>query len=274
MPLIKIDKKTGIVYRQWQVSSPEVVLLMVHGLGAHSARWGGLSDFFLRQNISSYAIELKGFGETQGLRGHIDSFNIYYADIRRLLTIIQEENPGKKVFLIGESMGALIAFILTALEPDLFNGLVCISPAFFNRMKFSFLKYAAIFLSLLYNPKKQFNMPFDSAMCTSDAGYQKLMDADPREHRLATSRLLINIALSQMRSSMLKDRIKCSVLFLLAGRDMLVDTDVSKKFFNGLKTKDKTMLEYPDKLHALSIESGREKIFEDIFAWVSKRGKE
>ncbi|MFH1798515.1 MAG: alpha/beta fold hydrolase [Candidatus Omnitrophota bacterium] len=266
------DKKTGVVYRRWQAPVPGAVLLLIHGLGAHSARWEFLADFFLARNISSYAVELSGFGETQGLRGHVDSFDVYYDDIRRLLRIIQEENPGTKVFLLGESMGALIAFMLAALEPDLFNGLICVSPAFLNRMKFSLLSYTAIFLSLLYNPKKQFNMPFNPEMCTSDEAYQKQMDSDSREHRLATSKLLFNIALAQARAGIVKNKIKTAVLFLLAGNDKLVDSRVSENIFNVLKIKDKAMFRYPNMLHALSIESGKEKVFEDILSWIFKRG--
>ena len=128
------DEKTGIVYRRWMASSRGGVLLLVHGLGAHSGRWEFLADFFLRYNISSYSIELKGFGETPGVKGHIDSFDTYLKDIRRLHDIIAKEDPFAKVFLLGESMGALISFVMTGLYPGLFRGLICLSPAFGSRM--------------------------------------------------------------------------------------------------------------------------------------------
>ncbi len=265
------DERTGIVYRRWIASSPEAVLLLVHGLGAHSGRWEFLSDFFLRNNISSYSIELKGFGETEGVKGHIDSFDIYLEDIRRLYDIITKENPAAEVFLLGESMGALISFVMTGLHPGLFGGLICLSPAFGNRMKFSLGEYIKMFSALLYNPKKQFKMPFDSAMCTRDVEYQKVMDEDPREYRSASSKLLWEIAVAQTRAGILKNRIKTDVLFFLSGKDMLVDSEASKKIFRGIKTGNKELIEYPDMYHALSIELGRERVFEDILEWMRKR---
>ena len=77
------DQKTGIMYRLWEHPDPEAVLLLVHGLGAHSGRWDPLSEYFLKNNISSYALELKGFGSTEGPRGHIDTFATYFNDINR-----------------------------------------------------------------------------------------------------------------------------------------------------------------------------------------------
>ncbi len=268
---MKRDKKTGIMYRVSVASSPDAVLLLVHGLGAHTGRWKFLSGFFLENNMSSYAIELKGFGKNAESPGHIDSFKTYYNDIFRLNSIIADENPGKKVFLIGESMGALISLSVSLERPELFGGLVCISPAFVSKMKLSALDYAKIFLPLLYNPKKQHEMPFDSAMCTRDVDYQREMDSDEREHRFATSKLLLEIARAQVRVIVHKKRIKDPVLFLIAGEDKLVDPGVSKQIFGGLGSKDKTIVDYPAMYHALSIDTGREKVFADILGWIKER---
>lgn len=268
---MKIDERGGIIYREWHAPSVKAVLLLVHGLGAHTGRWEFCADYFLNKNISSCAIELKGFGKTPGLKGHVDSFDTYLADIKKLLEIIKEKNKGKKVFLTGESLGGLISILTVEDNPDLFDGLICISPAFSNRLKVKILEYVKIFSSLLYNPKKQFSMPFNAQMCTRDVEYQKVMEADEREHRLASSRLLFNTLLAQPKSFKYSNRIKIPVLFLLAGEDKLVNPDAAKNFFKGLKTEDKELIEYPGMYHALSIELGREKVFKDAFLWLEKR---
>lgn len=245
--------------------------MLVHGLGAHTGRWEFLSRFFLQNNISSYAIELKGFGETKDLKGHIDSFRIYFRDIRSLCNIITKENKAKKVFLVGESVGALISFLTAIEEPDLFDGLICISPAFANSLEATPFTYVKTLLPLIYDPKKQFNIPFDSKMCTRDVDYQKVMDADPREHRLATSKFIFKLMIAQARCNFLKNNVKIPVLFLLSGEDKLVDPEASKRIFKGLKTEDKTIIQYPDMYHALSIDLGREQVFGDILKWVRER---
>ena len=53
---MKVDKKTGLMYQQWDALSPQAVFLLVHGLGGHSARWQFLAEYLLKNRISSYAI--------------------------------------------------------------------------------------------------------------------------------------------------------------------------------------------------------------------------
>lgn len=271
MSPIKIDGASGIMYRCWRPFSPKAAVLLVHGLGAHSGRWGFLADFLYNNNIVSYAIELKGFGETPDLKGHIDSFDIYLNDVERLHSIIEEENPGCKIFIAGESMGALIAFLLSAKGPKRYNGLIAVSPVFKSRLKFSLSAYLALFSSLLLDPKKQFTLPFNSQMCTRDTAYQGVMDSEPREHRLGTPRLLLNIAIAQMMCVKLKKSVQCPVLFLLAGEDKFTDLAVTKKVFASMTLPDKALAEYAGMSHALSIEMGREKVFGDILGWILQR---
>jgi alpha-beta hydrolase superfamily lysophospholipase len=268
------DQSAGILYKKWDVNSPDTVFLLIHGLGAHSGRWDFLGEYFQGKNIASYSIELKGFGKTKDLKGHIDSLNIYIKDVLSLYKIIKKEHPAKKVYLLGESMGALIAFLIAMNYGEFFDGLICISPAFANKMKFPAGQMVKMILSLPFIPKKQFTVPFNSQMVTRDKEYQKVMDSNPDEHRLATSKLLIEIVLAQFACMMGAGRIGIPLLFLLAGddKDLLVDPVAAKKVFKKLKIDDKKMIQYPDMLHALSIELGREKVFEDIYKWVKGEG--
>ncbi len=265
------DKERDIVYRKWPASQPKAVLILIHGLCGQSNRWEVLADFFQQNNISSYAIDLKGFGETKGLPGHIDSFDKYLADIRSLYDIIHTENRHCPIFLLGESMGALISFLAAARAPELFDGLICISPAFKSKLKFTALNFLHIFLSLIYNPKKQFRVPFESRMFTRDTVSQERIEADYREHRLVSSKLLFNILIAQKQCETQKDKLKTPVLFLLAGKDLMVDTKTSEKFFSNLAIPDKGIIVYPDMYHALSIDLGKEKVFGDILSWIKQK---
>ncbi|MBU4377156.1 MAG: lysophospholipase [Candidatus Omnitrophica bacterium] len=256
------------MYRKYHAHSSGAVLLLVHGLGAHSARWQFLVDFFLQNNFSSYAIELRGFGETVDRKGHVDSTNIYFSDISRLSVIARKENPGKKIFLIAESIGALISFSMLASGADFMSGLVCISPAFSSRLDIKPLDYIKIFFTLLYNPRKQFPVPFTAEMCTRDAGHQKVMKDDRREHRLVSAKLAFEITRLQKKALSSAAKITLPTLFLLAGDDKVVDPDVSRRVFYAIAAKDKKIVEYPEMCHALSIDLGKEKVFLEILKWI------
>jgi alpha-beta hydrolase superfamily lysophospholipase len=263
--------KTDFIYKQWQAPQTKAVLLLIHGLGAHNGRWGFLADFLLQNEFSAYAIDLRGFGKSQDLKGHIESVDIYINDLHRLYQIIREENKGKKIFVAGESAGALLGILLASRKTQDLAGLACLSPAFKSRLKFSFLDYLKVYTTLLYNPKKQFNLPFNAQMCTRDLNYQKFMEEDPYEHRVATARLLVETLKVQTRAQTLITKLDIPVLFLLAGEDRIVDPKASRKVFQGLKTQDKEIIEYPQMYHSLSIELEREKVFADILQWLEKR---
>ncbi len=251
----------GIEYRQWGLPAPKAVFLLVHGLGAHAGRWEAMGDFFLKKSILSYAIELP----------QRDLFRNCYNDIIGLYGIAAKNNPAKPIFLAGESMGAVISFLLAAGSPGLFRGLICISPAFANRYRPALLDVIKIFAPLLYNPNKQFKLPFDSSMCTRDIDYRKRMDRDPREYRTISSKLIFEILLAQARAGRIKEKMTTPALFLLAGEDKIVDPKAAGAIFNGLLVEDKTLIEFPEMYHSLSIELGKESVFEEISRWVDKR---
>lgn len=253
-----------IVYRKWVYSSPSVwpqaAFLMVHGLGAHAGRWEAMAGFFARYGISSYALELRG-----------DSgFGGYYRDILKLRDVIKKDDPSAKMFLVGESMGALIAFLLAASRPGLFNGLICISPAFANRIGFPVSGYLKIAAALLFSPGRLFAVPFDSSMCTRDLDYRKKMDADPAERRTATARLLAAILFAQARARHVRS-LGLPALFLVPGEDRIVDHRATRSVFNGLADQDKRLVEFPGMYHALSIDTGKEAVFDKIFGWLKGR---
>jgi alpha-beta hydrolase superfamily lysophospholipase len=262
------DKKTNLNYRKWNVVSPKAVLLLVHGLGAHCGRWEFLAKYFTKSKFSVYAIELQGFGETKGPKGHINSFQEYYRHIDRIMAFIKKDHPHKKVFLLGESMGGLISFIYASNHPETFAGLICLSPAFKNSMPVVFKDYIRVFTSVVFNPQNTLTMPFTPQMCTRDQHYQQVMMQDKREHQLASAKLLVNILRAQIQSHGKAKTLSTPTLFLLARKDYLVDPLMSLKIFNKIPMEDKTLIQYPEMHHALSIDLDRDKVFSDILKWI------
>lgn len=266
------DKESGIHYRKWAVPDPRAVFLLVHGLGAHSERWRWMAEFMTERGISSYALELKGFGEANGVKGHVDSLRVYFDAIDALSALVSSENPGKKIFVGGESLGGLISFLAEAARPRKEHcGLVCVSPSFRSALAFKSHHYVLMALAVLFAPRKHFKLPFNSSMCTRDEKIRQSMEEDHREHRTATARLLWEIARGQMRAGLAAGKMLKPVLFLQAGEDKLVDPAATRRIFAAIKAQDKKIIEYPGMYHALTIDSGREKVFEDIMAWIDAR---
>jgi acylglycerol lipase len=267
---------TDILYRKWDAmppaASPKAVFLLVHGLGAHSARWDFLAGFLARNGYASYGIELRGLGLTpERPRGHVDSLRVWERDVLDLGKTIAHECPGKKIFLLGESIGGLVAFNLVCRYPEAFAGQVLISPDFKNGLKFPISSYLTLVSLILFRPKKTISLVYTSAMCTRDTDYQAVMERSPGELRVASLKCLVSVLAEQMRSKGLAKNLRIPSLFLIPGVDLLVDERASRKIFAGLALPDKTLIEYPEMYHALAIDLGREKVFQDIVAWAEKR---
>lgn len=266
---------TDFLFRRWDAApaaaGPKAVFLLVHGLGAHSGRWRFWGEYFAERGFVSYAIELRGFGASpERPRGHIGSFEAWTRDILALRETIGRDFPGRKVVLVGESMGGLVAHDLAARHPGRFDAVVLMAPAFKNGLKFPLSAYAKIAL-IPFCPKLMIDLPFTSEMATRDPEYAAVMNASPEELRVASVKLLAGFLPLQARAGRLARRLEAPTLLLIPGIDHLVNERPAPRIFRKIAAADKTMVEYPEMFHALYIDLGREKVFGDILEWTAKR---
>lgn len=269
---LEYDAEYDFYFRRWECRKARAVVLLVHGMGAHTQRWEDLAQTFLKHDIVSYAVELKGFGHTQGRRGDVKSFAVYFRDINNLLiSKIRAVHEICPIFLCGESMGGVIAAAVACRNRNIFAGLILVSPAFKGRLKFSLRQYFAIVISFLLFPVKQFRVPFSSRMCTQDIDYLRQMDADKREHRLASARLLVRFLFLQNNTVKKIKNLGMPLLCLSPEHDTVVDEQTAKEVFASVRYSDKRYIEYKDMYHALTIDVNRQKVFDDIVIWINNR---
>jgi len=247
------------------VPKSKAVLVLVYGMGATAKRFKYLVKHLKKEKISSYTLELQGYGITRGLRGYVPSFQTYLNDLKKLFNKVKKENKGKKIFLLGESMGGLIALRYQLENPQDFDGLIPIVPALFNKMPIPFFR---IFLNSYINPKKQYNMPFTTEIITHDKKIQKELDNNELETTIATAALNKEILFNMIKMNLSAKKLQKPIFILAAGKDKLVSTFVTKLFFKKLRIKDKKLNVYQNKYHALTVETGKEKIFKDIENWI------
>lgn len=254
----------NLVYRAWTAAKPKVVLLAIHGIGAHSMRWNFLGAYLAQKNISTYALELRGNGDNH-LSYPVYNFQKFHTDIQEMYRIIRKKQPKTKIVLIGESMGGLISFNYAAHHPEL-DGLICLSPAFQSLLKFRWWEYFLL-PWLLILPRWPIKLHFSAQMCTADNDVQKYLSRDRRESRTVPGGLLIAILFAQMQSAKDVEKIKIPVLFQLAGNDVMVSTAKSKEVLQKISSAKK-IITYAKMRHALSIEKNRATVFQDILHWL------
>jgi alpha-beta hydrolase superfamily lysophospholipase len=99
---------TGEVhYRWWSPEDPRCVVLLAHGFGDHSGRWGRYGERVAAAGGAVIACDHSGHGLSEGDRAVIRSFEAAADDYLKLLDV-PELPAGLPVVLAGHSMGGLI----------------------------------------------------------------------------------------------------------------------------------------------------------------------
>lgn len=107
---------TQLAVHRWPVASDraKAVVLIVHGASEHAARYDRFARFLNEHGYAVYAMDLRGHGQTRLRSGALldagpDAWNHMVDDQKWLRDLIGRELPGKKVVLLGHSMGSAIA---------------------------------------------------------------------------------------------------------------------------------------------------------------------
>ena len=107
---------TQLAVHRWPVApaSAKAVVMIVHGASEHAARYDRFAQFLNGNGYAVYAMDLRGHGSTRLRSGALldagpDAWNHFVEDQKWLRDLIGREYPGKKVVLLGHSMGSAIA---------------------------------------------------------------------------------------------------------------------------------------------------------------------
>lgn len=108
---------------------PRGVLLLCHGLGEHSGRYGNVVDTLLPDGWAVYGLDHRGHGRSAGTRQHLDDYADLLADFEAFRVLVTARHPGLPVYLLGHSMGGQVALAYALDHQDDLAGLVLSAPA-------------------------------------------------------------------------------------------------------------------------------------------------
>jgi lysophospholipase len=117
-----------IAWRRWDVPhAARAVVVIVHGFGEHSGRYGYAADRLSGEGYLTLALDHHGHGESDGPRGRI-SFAGAVADLDRLVDMATQSAPDLPVFMLGHSMGGAIALRYALAHGERLAGLILSGP--------------------------------------------------------------------------------------------------------------------------------------------------
>lgn len=221
------------------------LLICVHGLGLNSSCFESLGKDLSNLGIATYAIDVRGFGSWMEARGRTKvDFKECIADLRKAIEWARKSEPGKPVFLLGESMGGAIVLHAASQYPQLVNGVVsaCAAADRFNQKKTEL----SVFLKALTGPLR--DVDIKKSVIEPASGENEYLKAQWEGDPLARQKIS-PIELMQFQRFMNENhevvaKIESLPVLIVQGvNDKLVKPEGTKELFDELKTADKELLE-------------------------------
>lgn len=123
-------KNLSIYLQTWLPDSAvRAAVVIVHGLGEHSARYRHVAERLVQSGCAVYARDHRGHGKSEGSRAVFDRFANAVDDIGQVVELARRELRGKPVFMLGHSMGGALALSYTLQHAATLKGLILSGPA-------------------------------------------------------------------------------------------------------------------------------------------------
>jgi len=268
---------TKIFYRQYQAKSERARMVIVHGLGEHSGRYGNVIERVLPKGFSFWVPDHRGHGQSGGKRGHILNFVQYLTDLRLTVELAKKDKPGEiPCFLLGHSMGGLIALNFAQRYPELIDGVVASSPCLGMVIEIPPVKKVlGSFMSYVW-PGLIMGNELDVSKISHDPDVVKAYENDPLVHDRVSARFFTELMAAMESVNQQASTLNVPLLMQVSGEDYLVNADSSKHFFEELTLQDKTLHVYEGLYHEIynAPEDQKERVLEDLEAWLDKQIRE
>jgi alpha-beta hydrolase superfamily lysophospholipase len=265
-----------IFYRQYQAEEERARLVIAHGIGEHSGRYGNVVDKLQPGGTSIWAVDLRGHGKSGGRRGHVSAFDEYRHDLLLILKIVKEGMPeGRKCFLLGHSMGGLIALDFAMHYPQIVDGLIISSPSLGITVKVPPVKRLLGKAMSSVLPGLTLSNGLDVTKLSHDEGVVRAYVDDPLVHDRVSARWFTEIVRTMEEVNRSASKVAVPILMQLAGDDHLTDAARSREFFDRLNVEDKRLCVYDGFYHESYNEKEelRTRPLADLDAWVKNHSR-
>lgn len=262
---------TSLFYRAWEVPEPIARLLLIHGFTEHSGRYERTGSDLAAGGISTYAFDLRGHGRSDGQRGDAPDMQTLLGDVTRFRAVIDAPgDPDRPLFLLGHSLGGLIALRLLVAPGGGYAGSIIVAPwlglASAPRWKIALGRAVAPIL-----PRLPVSAGIEPEHLSRDGAVVQSYRNDPLVHGRITPRLFraVDEAISQVFAN--AGRIPPPMLMILAGADRIVDTERTLALAERLPDGDFQVVVEPDAYHEVLNDTGRDRSIDRILEWIRTR---
>lgn len=257
----------------WQAWLPDTdaraVVVIVHGLGEHGGRYDHVGHRLATARFACYAADHVGHGHSDGRRANIERMARVVDDLADFIGFATTHTPGVPVFLLGHSLGGLIALQYATGEPVELAGLVLSGAAVQPGVGSPLLRGAARLLSVVTPNLGVLTLPPEYLSRDPDvvASYR----ADPLVHlRKIPARTGAEILAATQALPDRLARLRIPVLILHGGQDRMTTPEGSRMVHQRVAARDRTLRIYDGLYHEIFNEPERDEVLDDIIGWLAE----
>ena len=245
------------------------IMILIHGFNSHSGYMAWPAEQFASNGFAAYALDHRGRGKSEGERFYVEKFSDWVEDVDRLVEIARSENSGVPVFVLGHSVGGVIASSYVFEHQPEIAGLICESFAFdvglphLVQLALEGASYLVPHLPL-YSLKNE--------IFSRDLDVIARMNNDPliaNEKQPAETASEVLKAAARLKENMPNFNVP---VFIIHGTDdKATRPEGSQYFYDYVGSVDKTLKLYQGGYHDLLNDIDKEIVMADILAWVNER---
>ncbi len=255
-----------LFYQTWTPETVKGHLVITHGQGEHSDCYQRLAEGLSNANVKIWGWDLRGHGQSQGVRGSVKDFGQYGQDyeifLKRVVFPATQKNP---VILLGHSMGALIQLLAFLEDEDLHNfPQILSSPYLGVGLQVPAWKSALSVAAYQVLPEMGVDNGIVPEMLTSDPAVLKEFRRDPLRHTKISAGAFEGS--KEAMDAVLEHaaEFKSKILILGSDDDPVVSTAKIKAFAENLPPENSELHLLPGARHEPFNDVGRENVFRTL----------
>jgi len=261
----------NLFFRAWLPGNPiKGVLQILHGFGEHSDRYENLVEKLVPQGFAIFAHDHRGHGKSGGIRGHIDSFQDYIEDARQFYaSVVLPRSQKKPIFLLGHSMGSIVALNYLQTEQDHYQGAVLSGTGCEPRNSGPMNILVKGLSSAL--PRGKFKFPLPPSFISRDQEVVEKYEKDPLVEKKLSFRLAGELFTWFEKGVEDAKDLYLPILLQCGSEDQAFQGE--QVLFNKIGSKDKKLNLYPGLYHEVynELEEDRERVLDDLLNWLLER---
>ena len=249
----------------------KAAILLVHGLGEHSGRYQNLIQQLLPLGFAVYTLDHIGHGLSGGHCKFVESFDDFTQTLDIFLQRLEDQYGQQALFILGHSMGGLIAAKYLLTNQHRFLGAILSAPALKTVDKVSpLLLFIGNFLSKFF-PKVGI-LPINPNKVSRDPEVVSAYMNDPLIHKEKTSaRLATELLKTMTLVNARAKQLELPILIIQGTADEIVHPDGATAFFEHIGSSDKTLKQYEGLYHEAFNEPEKEQVITDLKNWLAEQ---